>query len=331
MFGKCSTICERKEGEQEEVAFEGDVQTYEDHFQRGGAKVPGEVQLSKIEGNNPPSTGEWEASVVVPGAAAADNWKVMMTTQEAMDKKTDGGPEDTTTKKADTPAEDTTTTTKQEEAAAVALKATTSSSAPPQAGAASFDVSVDWERLGVKTLGVDCSTIYEKCLVVERIHEKGAFWAWNMAHPEKWVGPGDRLLKVQDAEGDPQAMVRKAKDLVSQQVPLILQVEKKPREFTVKLSKTTPDDKRPLGVIVNSSPKLKDTLRVEEVKPRGMVGDWNKENQAYGWVAVGDTILAVNGLRGNPREMLEELKESATAGKDLELMVKSRTEYFMSS
>ena len=44
-------------------------------------------------------------------------------------------------------------------------------------------------------------------------------------------------------------------------------------------------------------------------------------------MAVGDTILEVNGVRTNPREMLEKLREDADAGEELELLVKSRTEY----
>lgn len=207
------------------------------------------------------------------------------------------------------------------EAAATLRNSSPSSRRPPPV----FDVDLNWERLGVKSLGLDVSTTFPRYLVVERVRDQGAIWAWNRKNPDHWVGPGDRLLKVGDAEGDPRAMVDKAKLLVLQQTPVLLRVEKKPQEFTVKLSFATPENVRPLGVTVNPS-KVKDAVLVEDVKTEGMVAVWNKENHEIGWVAPGDTIVEVNSERTNPDEMLEQLKDAQNTGKGLEFVVKSRTE-----
>jgi len=107
---------------------------------------------------------------------------------------------------------------------------------------------------------------------------------------------GDRVVRVNGVEGEGQDLVQELKKKGKMRI-----IFRRAREFNVNVHKAG----RELGICVNAGHEKHDMLKVSATRP-GAVEDWGQANPGRA-VQGGDRILAVNGIRGDPPTMMQEL------------------------
>jgi len=135
-------------------------------------------------------------------------------------------------------------------------------------------------------------------ILVARL-KSGALEDWNLAHEQDHefrVRLGDRVVRVNGVEGESQDLVQELKKKGKMRI-----IFRRAREFNVNVHKAG----RELGICVNAGHEKLDMLKVSATRP-GAVEDWGQANPGRA-VQGGDRILAVNGIRGDPPTMMQEL------------------------
>lgn len=130
----------------------------------------------------------------------------------------------------------------------------------------------------------------------------GALASWNEAHAEQAITPGDRVVAINDAKGDPSLLLSRLMADKELRVVVI-----KPK--TVRLSFTRDDG--PFGLDLEFDAKAK-TIVLRRLTD-GCVRKWCEENGQD--IGPGDRVLDVNGTSGNAaalREKLSQVKSGQT-------------------
>lgn len=143
-------------------------------------------------------------------------------------------------------------------------------------------------------------------LFIRKIGADGLLYAWNEAHGDALVQPGDRINKVNDKA----TMDEMAQELRGDKVRL--EVYRYPEEFEVVLSKKA-NAKLGFKFEKPTQDKLRD-LKITEVGTEGALPEHNQEMAKAGRfhfvVAIGMRIIRVNSVDSDAFAMKEELKSA---------------------
>jgi hypothetical protein len=159
--------------------------------------------------------------------------------------------------------------------------------------------TVEVERTENNPVGLECVVTKSDELCVMSI-ELGPFLDWNMMHAKSTqIWEGDRIVEVNNIKQNSQAM------LSSISVDCILSITFRRRsEFEVKISKNG----EPLAIDINCK-MSREGLQVNKVH-EGLISAWNEANPTR-QILEKDRIVEVNGLRGEPKILLETVKASS--------------------
>mmetsp|Transcript_35878 Transcript_35878/g.102487 ORF Transcript_35878/g.102487 Transcript_35878/m.102487 type:complete len:247 (+) Transcript_35878:82-822(+) len=160
--------------------------------------------------------------------------------------------------------------------------------------------SVVLERGHHEAIGLDVDRIDRASAVVVAVRA-GAVSAWNERNPGAEIRPGDRIVEVNGVQGDIQRIISKLQ--VVSRCRLVLQ---RPVELDIVIPK--PDCSASLGLEL-SYVRSGTSLLITSVGD-GLVRAWNKANK-NSQVRAHDRIVAVNGVRGQPEELLQEGQDAS--------------------
>uniref|UniRef100_A0A7S1AY67 PDZ domain-containing protein n=1 Tax=Noctiluca scintillans TaxID=2966 RepID=A0A7S1AY67_NOCSC len=156
-------------------------------------------------------------------------------------------------------------------------------------------------RKGGEGAGLDLHAI-NGMLLIARLKD-GAITSWNARQiamsqdPNLMVRVGDRIVHVSGTGGDCYSLLNAMRS--NSRLRMVL---RHASEVQVTIKKSGRD----LGILVISIKRKLDMLLVRTVAD-GVVLDWNRAHKDQ-QVLSGDYIVSVNGIRGDPRKMFEELK-----------------------
>jgi len=146
--------------------------------------------------------------------------------------------------------------------------------------------------------GMDIECVGE-ALIIARLRP-GAVQEWNDSQEKHCaVRVGDRIVRVNDADGDHEALVEEL--TTRRRLRMVLQ---RGTEFQVELHKGG----RPLGICVISGNGKLDMLKISALR-EGVVEDWSAENPDKR-IRPDDCITGVNGFSNDPERMLKELGDA---------------------
>ncbi|CAJ1344256.1 unnamed protein product [Effrenium voratum] len=144
-------------------------------------------------------------------------------------------------------------------------------------------------------------------LFIRKIGIDGLLYAWNEAHPDALVQPGDRICMVNDKS----TMEDMAQESPNQD-KVLLKVVRYPEEFDVSLSKKA-STKLGFKFEKPSNEKFRE-LKVTEVGQEGCLAERNQqmatERRFHFVVTMGMRIIKVNGIENDAFLMKEELKNA---------------------
>eukprot|EP00929_Paragymnodinium_shiwhaense_P041985 TRINITY_DN21805_c0_g1_i2.p1 TRINITY_DN21805_c0_g1~~TRINITY_DN21805_c0_g1_i2.p1 ORF type:complete len:291 (+),score=42.04 TRINITY_DN21805_c0_g1_i2:150-1022(+) len=155
----------------------------------------------------------------------------------------------------------------------------------------------------------------ETSLQVVAIKAEGPASAWNQENasaPTRQLRVGDQILSINGVSGDPTAM----SDLLQTEARLALDIKSRPYDpqvpagdLSVTLLRTTPQQTIGLSIRAEEDSHL---VTVYQVKPDGLVPDWNRRyiNSPTMLVQDGDVIISVNDVRGDYQKMIVEFSKS---------------------
>jgi len=144
-----------------------------------------------------------------------------------------------------------------------------------------------------------------RALVLSKLKD-GPAAEWNETHTDCQMRVGDCIVRVNDVEGDVEALVD---ELVSSN--RLRMVIRRSSEFQVKVNKGGGE----LGICVMDGSVKLHMLKISGTRP-GVLEQWGRLHPDQA-VRKGDCLLEVNGIRDDPKRILEELAQSD----DLEITV----------
>eukprot|EP00930_Biecheleria_cincta_P021459 TRINITY_DN15901_c0_g3_i2.p1 TRINITY_DN15901_c0_g3~~TRINITY_DN15901_c0_g3_i2.p1 ORF type:complete len:212 (+),score=37.68 TRINITY_DN15901_c0_g3_i2:384-1019(+) len=121
--------------------------------------------------------------------------------------------------------------------------------------------------------------------------------------------PGDSIVSVNGERGNSQALLERLKLDAALELSI-----KRPKTFGIVI----PRAYGPLGLQVEHAPHGS-SLLVNMVNP-GLIKDWNLSHRGTG-IKKRDRVVAVNGSRGNPAELMAKMKQAVVASDRLELEI----------
>uniref|UniRef100_A0A7S4QVB6 PDZ domain-containing protein n=1 Tax=Alexandrium monilatum TaxID=311494 RepID=A0A7S4QVB6_9DINO len=141
----------------------------------------------------------------------------------------------------------------------------------------------------------------------------GSPWArWNETHPDHMIQPGDKVIAVNDRQGDFEQLLLEM-TATSPKTRMTSMVVKRPVENRVRISKLDGDT---LGLnLITLSNGL---VFIDAVIPGGLVDLWNKTSDRK--VKILDYLVEVNRKRGEVAELVEAMKENRG---DFELVLRT--------
>mmetsp|Transcript_96862 Transcript_96862/g.172385 ORF Transcript_96862/g.172385 Transcript_96862/m.172385 type:complete len:312 (-) Transcript_96862:152-1087(-) len=171
------------------------------------------------------------------------------------------------------------------------------------------EFTVTIERAAGASLGLNLDALDGISLVVSSV-KAGPVRAYNESVDEdEQLQPGDSILEVNGVRDSSQALL----DRLKLDSALTLSV-KRPRVLSISITRAY----GPLGLQVEHAPNGT-TLLVMKVNP-GLIKDWNLSHRGLG-IKRRDRVSCVNGLRGNPTELMARMKQAAVQNEKLELEV----------
>lgn len=153
----------------------------------------------------------------------------------------------------------------------------------------------------VDHLGIEIESIRDMLCVAKM--KRGPVATWNASHPSAQVQLGDRIVKVNGVEAKTPLLVEALQS--GKEIRLVM---RPPRQFTVSLVR--PATGGEIGMCVIGGSAKFDMLKVTALRERGLVDTWNKANPDEA-ILPGDRVLSVNGVRGEPDKMLQELQHGS--------------------
>lgn len=146
--------------------------------------------------------------------------------------------------------------------------------------------------------GLEIESINGKLLVAKL--KKGPMMTWNQEHsddPERMVLPCDRIVRVNGTESDSNKLIDELKN--DQRLKIVMRHAKR---FNVCVERNGSE----LGMCVIGGNVKLDMLKISALRD-GVVNNWNN-TQPESAISAGDRIISVNGLEGDPEQMLNELR-----------------------
>jgi len=163
------------------------------------------------------------------------------------------------------------------------------------------------ERAAGCSLGLNLDALDGTSLVVSSV-KAGPIRVYNeSAEQDEQIQPGDSIVEVNGVRDSSQALL----DRMKLDTALELGI-KHPRVLEIGI----PRAYGPLGLQVEHAPNGT-SLLVKTVNP-GLIKDWNLSHRGFG-IKRRDRIICVNGLRGNPAELMARMKQAAAHSQKLEL------------
>eukprot|EP00927_Polykrikos_kofoidii_P015999 TRINITY_DN1717_c0_g1_i1.p1 TRINITY_DN1717_c0_g1~~TRINITY_DN1717_c0_g1_i1.p1 ORF type:complete len:283 (-),score=46.03 TRINITY_DN1717_c0_g1_i1:298-1146(-) len=158
---------------------------------------------------------------------------------------------------------------------------------------------VEVERINDNPIGLECAVVNSDELCVMNIGV-GLFLDWNMMHHKSFqIWEGDRIVEANNITNNSIAMLA----AISNDSRLKIKFRQR-KEFEVWIAKGD----EPLGIGV-SCKKSCEGLRVNKVS-EGLVSAWNAANPTR-QILENDRIVEVNGLRGEPKRLLDTVKSAS--------------------
>lgn len=164
-------------------------------------------------------------------------------------------------------------------------------------GQGEFLVSVTKDTVGT---GLEVESI-RGMLLVSRV-KKGPVSAWNERHadnPEVHVKPGDRIVKVNGKQGDDEMLIAEVRGSSS-----LTMLVRRAHQFNVTVEKNGKE----LGMAVVGGNVNLDMLKISALR-EGVIDRWNKSNPDLE-VRIEDRIVVVNGVSGDPNDMIETMQQN---------------------
>lgn len=171
-----------------------------------------------------------------------------------------------------------------------------------------FTCSID--RPAGTSLGLNLDALDGTLLIISAM-KAGPVRSYNetVEDEEEALLPGDAIVSVNGERGSSQALLERLKLDTALELSI-----KRPKTFGIVIQRAY----GPLGLQVEHAPNGT-SLLVKMVNP-GLIKDWNLSHRGTG-IKRRDRVVSVNGLRGNPAELMANMKQAAVASDRLELEV----------
>lgn len=168
-----------------------------------------------------------------------------------------------------------------------------------------FYISVD--RSEGKSLGIEVVT--DGTLVVMSINE-GLIQDWNTANPDQAIEEQDLIVEANGISGDVDVILEQCRATQPLKLKVRRPAFKAKQEMLTEIEYSIKLDRREgakLGIDVEHD-RAK-SLLIEAIDAVGLVAVWNRANPSK-QVQVEDRIIEVNGVRGEPQQLLDMCMES---------------------
>jgi len=171
------------------------------------------------------------------------------------------------------------------------------------------EFTVTIERAAGRSLGLNLDALDGTYLVISSV-KAGPVRVYNeSAQEDEQIQPGDSIVEVNGVRDSSQALLDRMK------LDTVLQLSiKHPRVLEISI----PRAYGPLGLQVEHAPNGS-SLLVKTVNP-GLIKDWNLSHRGFG-IRRRDRVICVNGLRGNPADLMARMKQAAANSEKLELEI----------
>jgi len=153
---------------------------------------------------------------------------------------------------------------------------------------------------GIAGLGVDLEVV-DNMVLVAAVLSSGPIQRWNVQNSNFVMATGDRIMEVNGVTGDSSAILT-ALTIAGQDLEVLC---RRPKSFYIQIAKNGND----LGLCLQATRTRHNTLKVVKMRDNGIIPKWNKENSARK-VRLGDRIVCVNDVGGDPKQMLDILRRS---------------------
>jgi len=176
-----------------------------------------------------------------------------------------------------------------------------------------FIVTVNLE--GKTILGLDVHWDDGRTLYIKGIKD-GVVKSWNSEKPGEEVKPGDKVLAVNGVADDPKAMLGECRN--RGKLNLLIRGQYDRSQLKVKAKGSAPLDSgdeslvsidtqgQPLGLDIDWADGK--SLYIKGVNSPGAIESWNKSQSAEQAVIPGCTVVAVNGVSGDPAAMVNQCR-----------------------
>jgi len=166
------------------------------------------------------------------------------------------------------------------------------------------------DRAPGTSLGLNLDALDGTLLIISAV-KAGPFRSYNeiVEDEEEHLLPGDSIVSVNGERGSSQVLLERLKVDAALELSI-----KRPKKFEIVIQRSY----SPLGLQVEHAPNGT-SLMVKAVNP-GLIKDWNLSHRGTG-IKRRDRVVSVNGSRGNPAELMAEMKQTVVASDQLKLEI----------
>jgi len=176
-------------------------------------------------------------------------------------------------------------------------------------GGSNPEFTIAVERAAGASLGLNLDALDGTSLIISSV-KAGPIRLYNeTVEDDLQLQPGDSIVGVNGSQGSAEALLERLKTDLALELTI-----RRPKVFSISI----PRAYGPLGLQVEHAPSGT-SLLVKMVNP-GLIKDWNLAHRGQG-IKRRDRVITVNGLQGNPAELMANMKMAAVQGDRLEITV----------